>query len=150
MVEVLLSHLNLVLAAVGIPFALMAVFTSIRRQAGNAVTAMPDVMVFLSSINLYFAAWPEPWRNMVHPLVRESFAGLSLFLGVIAVFLFLCVLPVERRIVRHQIQRMWPAANHHLMPLDIRNQRFPFFGLIGSWILIATFSAVNAIAFVLR
>ncbi|SRR6266571_940844 len=150
MVKVLLANLDLVLATVGIPVILMAVFTSIRKQAGNAVTAMPDVMVFLSSVNLYFAAWPEPWRKMVHPLVRESFAGLSLFLGVSAILLFLIVLPVERRIVRHQLQRVWPAANRNLMPLEILNQRFPFFGLIGSWILIATFAAVNTLAFVLR
>ncbi len=150
MAQVLLENLGLILATVALPVVLMLLFTGIRKGFGNAVTAMPDIFVFLASVNFYFAGWPEPWKGLVHPTVRDSFTALSVFLGLMAAALFVLVLPVEHRIAAYWVRAMWPVGNRALMPPEIQNRRFPYFGLIASWILIGAFTAVNVLAFVLR
>jgi hypothetical protein len=150
MTETLLLNLTPVLAAVGIPFLLMAFFTLIRIQTGNTVSAMPDVYIFLATVNLYFAVWPDSWKPMVYSAVQSSFPALSFFLGAAALVLFASVLPVERRIGWCRIKAILPEPSHSQLPPAIRNQRFPYLRLIGSWILVAAFAAINALEFILR
>src|SRR5712692_9601013 len=121
MAKTLVENLTLVLVTVAIPFLIMLTFTLIRRGFGNAVTAMPDVLVFLFSVNLYFAVWPEPWRKIVHTSVRDSFPGLSVSLSLAAMVVFLLVMRVEKRIALHHLQRMWPVPNRILMPVELKN-----------------------------
>lgn len=150
MERVLAEYLGPLLATLVIPFLVMVVFTLIRKATGNAITAMPDVLVFLFTVNLLFAVWPEPWRAMVNPVLKTTFSALSLTLSLMALVVFLLVMRVERQISSHHLAARWPVPNRALMPPDLRHVRYPHMRLALSWIGIAFLVGLNAVAFVVR
>jgi len=146
----LFAHLPLFLGTLVVPFLVMAVFVLIRKQAGNAVTAMPDVLVFLFSVDLWFLVSPEPWQAIVNPALKDAFRVMSAALGLAAMVVFLLVMGVERQINSHHMQRRWPVAHLGLMPPTLQNAQYPYMRLVLSWMGIAWLAGLNAVAFVLR
>ena len=147
--ETLYKNADVILASVIIPFLLMTFFTLIRRQLGNSVTAMPDVLVFLIVVDFYFATQPDPWIRIVHQSVTTFFQQLFISLAVLGAVIFLFSLSVERKLMRFWVRRTFPQTLH-LMPPAIAGQRFPFLAVMGSWLLIASLVALNALPFAQR
>jgi len=147
---VLGTHLGPLLATLIIPFLIMLIFAEIRRGFGNAVTAMPDVLVFLFSADFFFAVSPEPWRSIVNPALKDAFPVVSATLSLAAMVGFLLVMRVERQIASHHLGARWPVPNRDLMPAELRGVRYPHARLFLSWVGIAFLVGLNAAAFVLR
>ena len=149
MAEILVANANLILLSVAIPFLLMTVFTLIRKSLGNSVTAMPDVLIFLSMVDFYFAIQPDPWVPMVHHSVKSFFQTLSFSLALVSIILFLFSLNVEKKLLRYWVKRTFPQALR-LLPHEISSQRYPYFGITSSWFLIACLVAINTLPFARR
>ena len=147
--EILLKNANLLLLSVIIPFFLMTLFTLIRSSLGNSVTAMPDVLVFLSAVDFYFVLQPDPWTRIVHESLKNAFQALFLAFALLCAIIFILSLSVERRLIRFWIRRNYPQAVH-LMPIDIMNQRFPVFRVMGSWFSIGCLVALQVLPFFVR
>jgi hypothetical protein len=128
----------------------MFIFARIRSGFGNAVTAMPDVLVFLFSADFVFLISPEPWRSIVNPALKDVFPVVSAALSLAAMAGFLLVMKVERQITSHHLGAMWPVASRDLMPAELRDVRYPFTRLFLSWVGIGFLVGLNAVAFVLR
>ena len=145
--KILTENLNTILLAVLIPFLLMTLFTLIRKGFGNSLTAMPDVLVCVASVDFYFALAPDVWKPMVHPSIKDSFPLVSFALGLIAAIFFLYSLSVERRLINCWIKQRLSGT---LLPSSISATRFPYGGIVLSWFLIGTAIAINSLQFLAR
>src|SRR5262249_39024039 len=132
-VDAVIANRNVILTSVVIPFLIMAFFTTIRVRSGNAVTAMPDVLVFFVTINLYFAVWPEPWLPVVKKSLHGDFRALSLALAFMAAMFFLASISVERRLIANHMRRLVNMAGWAWLPDQVRAQDFPYVRLIAAW-----------------
>ena len=148
-IEWLQINANLIFGSVVIPFLVMTLFTGIRKVLGNSVSAMADVLVFLTTVDLYFVVDSDPWIGFVHVIVRAFFRALFISLALVSVIAFLFGLHVERQIVRDRVRRSLPNAIH-LLPPEVVRQTFPYFGVMGCWSVIGSIVALNALPFVLR
>ena len=146
--EIILKNLNVILLAVLIPFLLMTLFTLIRKGFGNSLTAMPDVLVSIASVDFYFTLAPEVWKPLVHPSIKDSFAPLSFSLALVAAIFFLFSLFVEKRLVNSWIKQKF--SSEFLLPKQISDSRFPYVGIIISWLLVGTLIALNSLQFLAR
>lgn len=144
--ELLLANANIILLTVVIPMLLIALFAIIRRVYGNSVTAMPDVLIFLVSIDFYFALSPNPWVSIVHPSVESFFPALYFSFGLISIMIFIFTLGVEKKLIHFWVKRNFPDVIYSRKP-DISKQRFPYLGITFSWFFIASAVALNMLPF---
>jgi hypothetical protein len=144
--ELLLANANTIWLTVVIPILLMGFFGAIRHMYGNSITAMPDILIFLVSVDFYFALNPEPWVSIVHPSFATFFSVLYFSFGLISMLIFLFTLRVERRLIYHWVKRTFPGVIYYGKP-DRLKKGFPYFGIMTSWFLIAAAVAFNMFPF---
>lgn len=144
--EIVVQNLKPTLLAVIVPFVLMVLFTVLRYSLGNSVTAMPDVLVFVCTIDFVFALDAKPWMPMLRPTVREIFTGVAFTFAILGLLHYIFALRVERRIMRYWFRRSYPHMIASRYP-DILHARFPYGGILVSWILIVGLIGLNLAVF---
>src|SRR6266478_1873737 len=146
----LVSNINVVLVVVIIPFLLIWLFTLIRIRFGNSVSALSDILVFLSTTDFVIVLSPlRPWMSLVHPLFKNSLAAWFFAFGVLAAIFFVLSLRVEQKLLRLSMQRALPMLTGFLPP-DIARQGFPYLGVVGCWASIVLIIALNVLPFTLE
>jgi hypothetical protein len=139
MPDLSLVKVEFLLVSLGIPLAVVVFAILLRYHRGETYTSGADLLLTGAILDFSAIAVYEQLSSVLSSPFKELAIPLFIISGIIKLCYFLDCVKIERRLTLNFIRTLLLRSRSlSLAPAEVRDARFPLFGLLRTWLVSTT------------